>query len=367
MPSIFVNSTYKLLIGVALISALENSCISQVTIVLCDMTKIDTPAVNITPNFIEIKNGQTLRWDRVLSVSGLKSEQDTKFNSYLNEIGLPLFRIKHRLKNGNLKSLSEITDPLVINLSQQKIELDVQANYLISLAKCRESISQHRRVNALNWFIKMCRLKKNSATEITKIGNCDFSDSELALFFTEAILPIWFDKSSVTQVVDQLNVDFGKLKDLPDGLLIYMASLYSTLEQLDKAKIIFAELSNRKSDLVKLWLPIIKAQSSLYSNGPMSELTKSYQTLTGTTRAVANFLVASRNTVNPDDYDIAVLNLLYIPANFSKKYPTLAAAALKLAADISEKSGKLKEAKMIRSDLRSNYKNTFHGIESTNQ
>lgn len=358
-------SLIQITCSIALIFAHVIPLSAQVHLVLRDMTKIETRSIEITPEWIATENGRRLGWEEVLFANGLTASQQSEFNTFLNEIGWPLFKIRHRLSNRDWRSLPEISEPLAEKIAGKFAGSNQQTAYLVRLACCRGKLALHHRVDSLRWFIKLCELNRLSSVEIGLDKNCDFTKQERKDFFTEQILPIWFDGPAAKELIGELQLNLKQLNSLPDGLLIYAGSLYSSIGDFDSAKLVLNEMSNRENELVKSWLPIIRAMSGQDSKiSRAGRLVNSYQQLKGPLRAVANYVVASRRRETTDDNDVAVLDLLFIPANFSRRYPSLSAAALSLAADISEETGKFEEAEIIREDLRSNYKDTFHENES---
>ena len=327
---------------------------AQVQLVLRDLATVTTTSLDIQEFYIELDGGKKYYWDEVLHSSGLSENDQNIFDHRVNTFGLPLYRIRHRLTIGDWTSLSEIIDEFVQLIGTQPAKrLDERTSYLLKLAKLRARLADGNREESLVLFFELCQIDLGDSSIRKDFHSGDFSNEEIDTGFTTQILPIWFDEFTSRGVLNEIGAQELNPADLPDGKLIYLSSLHAAAGNQDHAKKFNEELSTRDSSLVQVWLPIVQAQSNPTSED--TQLSQVYRKMTGPPRAVANFVVAMENTDKPDGYDLAVLDLLFIHANYGKQFPTISSHALKLAADISEKAGNLEEANIIRSDLVENY------------
>ncbi len=340
-----------------------NQSLAQVRIILRNLDTIESPEVTIHDEFLELPKNRIFTWDRVFAANGLRPNQQSKFETIVQELGTPLYRIRHRLNIKDYFALADVAEPLFKKyMNRAANKSDAYNHMLVCLGCCRGRLARGHRASALVPFLRLCELSRKFPETRLELTTGNYTSTELTQSFTDGLVPIWFDKRRAHQALAQIEVSQNELRSQVDGVLIYLASLWAFNGNESKAKLAIDELENRSTELVQKWLPIVLAQIGNEGNSTSSnKLRLGYRSMSGAPRAVANFLVATQRTSNQDDNDQAILDLLYIPANFADQLPSLSAAALHLAANISEASGGPNEAAALRTELREKFPDTFHG------
>lgn len=338
-------------------------------LILRDLTIIETDALQFDADEVVDGDGNSYDWDQIHSAV-LNDGRQQEFDRLLRDFGVPLFRVRHRLANQDLSSLSEVVEPLYRTQRGNEVTAANRRNrYLLSLAAFRSRLADGNPANALIPFIEACEIRSsqlaNELNGIPEIQDVDLSADEVRNQFTPLLPPIWFDVEAARRSGQELNALVAKdLTQSTDGTLIYLASLSLAAGDTESAVEALDELSLRSGHLVETWLPILRVEMEIGKivKGPATDaLRKSHRRLQGPERAVANYLLALQIGDNPDDFDSAILDLLYIPANHGSSLKSLSAAALHQAALISTRGKKIKEADLIKSELLKNYQNTYHG------
>ena len=338
----------------------------QHKLILRDLSVIETDSIIFDKDRITVSGNNHFGWDEVLTTTLAESE-NARFKQLVDSKGLPLYRIRHRLQIGDWASIGEIAEPLLEQIANQPAtEANVRNQFLIYLGSFRARVAKGKRAASIIPLIALLEIRKHFTKTDSALSAVSLNSKEFDDEFVNSLLPIWFDAKAAKQVVSQLNPQMKQnLDQMSDGRLIYFASLSVAATKYDEADDFLTRLKNRKSNLAMKWHPIMASYRELKSGAAgaaLNELEVVHKNLDGSARAVANFLVAAQYSSGKNDSDVAVLDLLQIPANFSTEFPALSAAALSLAAEITENAGRLDESKIIRSELSERFGNTYHDI-----
>ncbi len=336
-----------------------------------DLSILETETLTFDSDGV-VADGKFHGWDQIQS-SQLSDNRQAEFDRLLRDIGIPLFRIRHRLANRDWHSLPEVAEPLYAARSKTELtDANRRNSYLICLAVYRGRMAAGKRAEVLLPFIEACEASSTTGSAeisvvIPQISGADLNPDEIENRFTTDLLPIWFDRAEARRNFAMLSRKIGgvdEFKQASDGELIYLASLSIAAGKSGIAKASLDELSSRSSTLATSWQPILQTEQEVDDRkiGPATNaLKKTYGSMNGPQRALANYLMALQAGDNPDDFDGAVLDLLYIPANHGVDQPALAAAALHRAAEIATASERFDEAGIFKSELLNRYQNTYHG------
>lgn len=365
-----------LIVAISTLTALYSPPSTQAQIVLRDLSIIrDKTVVDFDQDNVELSDGSSLEWDQILQAN-VGPEQQAQFDQNISEIGLPLFRLKSRIKLQDWAGAGEIAEPLVDELENPSNQ---DFAYLVHLVSMKSRLIRGDRAGALWNFLQAAELQPQCSPAIQKIvANGKLKDSEIANYFSNEILPIWFDLDRAKDISDRLNKHLLSDSQMKSGPIVYLASMQLALGQRDRADALIRQLDGRKE--LAPWQMILRSRLAWLSGDSMKSQTILNQNAAGMSpgaSAVADYyrgthVLTSREPSQPGDAtDIersaAMLTLIRVPANFGGVYPHLSAAALFQAAEIAKVRGLEKESKILTAELTRRYPRTFHGSKKTAQ
>ena len=95
------------MIGIACMALLAPFAVADETIILRDLSRIESSEFSFDEFEIRTSEGNVIYWDEVVS-GEIRSDQQPSFDKILAKSGLPLFRLRHRISIGDHSSLPEI-------------------------------------------------------------------------------------------------------------------------------------------------------------------------------------------------------------------------------------------------------------------
>lgn len=348
------------------------TAIAQPPIVLRDLTLIrSNPVASFDSRGVVLADGRSLGWDQVLQAS-VQEDQQPKFDRFVREFGLPLFRLKTRIANGDWIAAGEIAEPLyqATVRSGEETALDDSA-YFTCLATMKFRLRQGDVGSALIPFIRAAMLQANatkSELEIASTGQIPRRDAETKL--SSEILPIWFDESPLLELEKELNLllqsNSESLTNSP-GVTIYLASIKIELGKTDEAMRLLRALDSTDPEIAS-WRTVLEARIHQKTRNPLNAQTMleiNGKSIAGLARPVALYYrginVLEQKDVSDLDRTKAILTLLRIPAIYGDVHQELAAAALFQSAKITKLRGRDLDAQKLTNELLRRYPRTYHG------
>ena len=352
-------------------------------IVLRDLTLIRGDSiVDFNDSSILLTNGNRLTWDQVLKATLSDGRQD-EFDQKLEQIGLPLFRLKSRIRRGDWLGAGEIAGPIYDSSSESgKQTTDVDAAYLVSLATMKSRVRRGDRAGALIPFVNAAKLQfRASPGALEIVGEDRIAGRECQTGLSSELLPIWFDHSKLEKIANQLsNILENSAADVggsqAPGMTLYLASIKIELGQTEQAISLLGSLeSATESDPeLKAWQTVMLARLQQKNSHPLNAQTMletNSNKITGTAGVAALYYLGINNMELVDTSDVdrskALLTLLRIPALYGTEQPDLAAAAIYQSARIAELREKKTDAQKLRDELLRRYPQTYHGLLLSNQ
>ena len=108
---------------------------------------------------IRLTDGQVLGWDQILQAN-VAAEQQSEFDRRIQDVGLPLFRIRHRLQLNDVGSLNGLVEPAFQQVRQRdSTSVSARHDFLVSLGAMKSRLFQGRRLEAVEPFVRACELK----------------------------------------------------------------------------------------------------------------------------------------------------------------------------------------------------------------
>ena len=325
------------------------------SIVLRELKVVTTSKLKFDDFVIQTVKGEKVYWDQVVSgkLSGTRQQQ---FDQLLETVGRPLFRMRHRLDLGDFESLKTIPETFFSNLNDSPTnQSNARHKFIVAMSCYFGRLASGQRAQSTLPLFQACKLLRKFPQLRNVLDESVLEPIDARNGFAENLVPIWFDKAAVKQTLFQ--IPNSNVSKLTDGQLIYECSMAVTM--LESPDDHLQALAQRKSDIAQTSFLIIKTLQN--SKPETAQLLSKYRDLSGSMRAAANFALGNRQSIRNDEIDDAVLDLLYIPANYSRQLPELSAAALYRAQEILKKENRFDEAQIVQSKLLADYKNTYHG------
>ena len=349
------------MIGIACMALLAPFAIADETIILRDLSRIESSEFSFDEFEIRTSEGNVIYWDEVVS-GEIRSDQQPSFDKILAKSGLPLFRLRHRISIGDHSSLPEIAEPQFQRLKDVKANATNCRHLLIVSVGCYYGrVAQGQRCKALIPLFRVFDLLKNFPPQAEALDTSVMKPFDREKEFSNNLVPIWFDSNQVLTVRKLLteSIRSTSTNQLSDGKLVYLASLVPDSTTQDNNASFMEKLAERNSEFARRWFLVLKTAhgSSKHANQLKSE----YRGWKGSFRAAANYAVGTSADLRKDDKDSAVLDFLYVAANFSKQLPEISAASIYHAIKLLNSLDRSEEAKILRNKLFEFHKNTYHG------
>ncbi len=353
-------------------------------IVLRDLTLVrGKTIIDFDHTWIELSDGSRLSWDQVLKAEVAENRQK-EFDLNVEQIGLPLFRLKSRIRNRDWVGAGEIAEPIYVgsidnqSTSQGNASINADTAYLVCLATMNSRIGKSDRTGALMPFVHTIRLQPSISDALRKmVGTRGIPQHDLELGLSRDLLPVWFDDRELENASGSLKAtleNWTSGNDPPPGLTVYLASLKIELGQTDQALRLLRSLRSSADQEVDNWRKVLEArldQKTKTALNSQTVLDRNANKITGWARPVALYYRGINVVTQPETSDLdrskAILTLLRIPARYESDCPDLAAAAIYQAAKISHERGRETDEQKLRDELLRRYPNTYHGHLETNQ
>ena len=347
-------------IGMLLLAA--SSATAQYKIVLRSLEEVEANSFDFDDQQISTDDGRHYYWDQVFS-GEVAPNQQAEFERLLRDIGMPLFRIRHRMLIQDSRSL-QVAEHLNQKYSGIKATREnCRTKFIISLATFCHAHGESKRQQAMIPLFEMARLIKSFPVLKSEKLPKGLTVGEIEQCLTSMLVPIWFDQQNASSTLAQTRTRFETLlEDWSDGELIYLASLGIAAKD-EFGMNCLAELGNRSSTIVKSWRPILLAYQESYETRPgqhIDALKRKAENWNGPQRAVAQYLLGRASGTFDKRFDAGILQLLFIPANYGEQLPHLSAASLFEAAELAQQAGNVAEAELLKSELRNSYPYSQH-------
>ena len=358
-----MNRRLFLLIAIILVLAITSSLDAQYRIILRGPTVVESTRFDFDQFQVRSAEGKIYTWDQIGSGT-VGKDQQAAFDRLRKEVGLPLFRAKHRLKIGDYRSLKTIANQLDAQYASEKATArNCRSKFISALVTLYYHLESANREQAVIPFFELSQLVNSFPQLQSEKTPANLTFEEIKQCQASHLVPIWFDQQNASQVLQQIISPNGdELRDFSDGKLIYTTSLALAAKVPARAHCL-SELSKRSSTIVQEWLPLILAYREILdseSGQYVDELRNNLGELTDTRRAAALFLLGSNSNALDKRHDDGILILLRVPAEFGQTMPHLSAASLFGAAELARRAGKKTESNLFTKELRNSYPNSYH-------
>ena len=358
-----MRSTMKTSFALLLLLCLTSTAYSADLIILRNLSRIaDRTVAAFNEDGVRLDNGRVVSWDAI--ERGRISEGQAAFDKMLSELGLPLYRIRQRLKVGDYPGVLEHAEKLYPRYAGR----NSPTAYMVAQALMWGRLAQGRREEALEPYL-MCYDYLRSlppGTDLSAIlpGARRLKyhlESGLSLDLT----PLWFDSQMAQKTLPGVLNTIRRMKaPRPAGTRIYYGSLALAAGQDEQGAKIVQEMQTNQRLLIEL-REIVLSQYDIRQNrasDAADRLEPLIEDVTPENRPLALYWLGRAQTAAPQPKlaQEGALNLLHLPALYGRKRPELAAAGLYHAMQALSRQGDSAGSVAIRKELLQHYVSTHH-------
>ena len=306
---------------------LVNSLVAQ-EIVLRDLSRITNVSVtSATDESLTLSDGKQLSWDEVLQVR-VDPVWQKPVDERIAKFGLPLYRLKHRLRQKNHDGAFEIARDWYDN--DQNQFAGANANFLVCRSIMLGRIARGENGKAIEAMIRAMELQDQcSAKLLDSIPGIRFEENELKTQLCKQLLPVWGTTEEARAQLSKLDDQFdlkGLVQKWP-GLAVYLSSMAVHSSQRER----MTEW-NSAMGKVSRFRPWQRVLNKDLSRAPLSTLIDGTE---GPLRVTTMYWWAIAEDQQAAKAE-RVLTLLKIVANYKDQFPILARESLARAVELTE-------------------------------
>ena len=378
--------------------------LSQPPIVLRDLTLIRGKTVSeFDRSWITLSDGSTLQWDEVLKAtltsqtsdgdpSLSQTQRQTKFDTLLNQIGLPIYRLKTRIRQGDWAGAGRIAEPIFDSAMAETFTFpNPNVEYLVCVATMKSRAGQgsgaRSRAGGVLPFLRASSIQNKVDQKTLELSGTNGIVDKTQNAISPELLPIWFDIDQVRTSAKQIAKLDSELRQSDAGasttqaaLAIYLASMQIELGQNELANANLNRLGSNQNNSIATWSTVLRARMLQKAGDHVraqAMLDRNSRSLVGDARPVAiyyrglsEFEIHNTkpnqnqnplNAVVDTELSKSSLMLMRLPAIYGDSNPEIAAAGLYQAAMIAKLRGQTKQSKNLLRELLQRYPRTYHG------
>jgi hypothetical protein len=297
-------------------------------IILRDLTRIrEVPVTKIDDAYLYLTNGQKLTWDRILQAR-VDAKWQESLDSNVKRIGVPLYRLKHRMSQQNIDGAFEIAKDWCENETQSFA--GDEANFLVSRAVMLGRIRRGARARAVEpMILAMQRQEKCSDSFLKSFASIAFERDELRTAICDDLLPVWSAVGETQSELDLLSRRFelSSLVTKWPGLAVYLSSMAVHIDQ--RQRMTDWNFAMGAVPQLRQWQRVL---GSDLARTPLSRLIDRSE---GPFRVTVMYWWATAREQRASKRQ-RVLTLLKIAANYGDHFPVLSQEAISKAAELTD-------------------------------
>ena len=377
--------------------------LGQTPIVLRDLTLIRGKTISaFDRNSITLSDGSTLQWDQVLKAtlpdeaatggdpSEAQTQRQSQFDAFVKQIGLPMFRLKTRIQQGDWAGAGKIAEPIFDSAMAGTFTFpNANAEYLVCLATMKSRAGQgsraRNRAGAVLPFLRACLIQAKIDQKTLELSGTARIAEKSPDGISPDLLPIWFDIDQVRTAAKQIAKLDSELRKSDSGaptsqtaLAIYLASMQIELGQNELANTNLNRLGSNPNPSATAWSTVLRARMLQKAGDHVKAqamLDRNSQSLIGDARPVAIYYrglsefeihdtkLKERPLNSALDIELSKssLMLMRLPALYGESNPEIAAAGLYQVAEIAKLRGQSRQSEKLFRELLQRYPRTYHG------
>lgn len=298
-----------------------------------------------------------ITWDEV--ERGRVALDQSRFDRHLRELGLPLFRIRQRLKAADFRAIGPVAEELYPRFAERKS----QTAYLVCQATMWSRLAAGQRESAVEPFLRCYELLRSRAAESSALPGSRRLKVDEASALSSELAPIWLDAQAAAAALGGVQAAIRTMANpRPVGAYLYYASLAVAAGQMDEAERMIPLLEHPEG-AARGCQELIRAQQELATGAGqrgVDQLRGQLSELPEPCRIAAHYVLGLSDLRSTNDVKRreGLLSLLAIPAAYGQSQPELAAAALYQAAAGLDKLKDRSGAAAVRAELAGRYTGT---------
>jgi len=297
---------------------------------------------------VRLDNDTVLGWDRIKQ--GTLAKGQTEFDQMLEELGLPLLRIRQRMKTEDYRGAAEPADELL----PKYLGRNSDTAFVVTLAATWGRIASGRQEEALVPYLYCLEwIKRRKGVNIPWPGPRRL-DVDLKTGICRDIPPLWTQSEIAAAVLPDAGKAIGEMARpwLP-GVRVYYAALAKAANADDRVKVALSELPNDE-----YW--------TLYRTIALSPITDEKETAilrVGSRkgdplqRALSLYWLGHGGLEKEAgaQHDAGLVDLIRVAAVFGDDYPNVAAQSLYLVMEDLQENGDAVGAVAVRREILERY------------
>lgn len=240
--------------------ATDRIVLRDLTTIRSDVASFDVDGLVLTAD--RPSGGKLVTWDEMESLQLADEKQQAGADKLLEEIGLPLYRLRVRLETGDDEGLLEPAEKLYPIFRERR---SVSALIVLqSLVWGR--IAHGRREAAVEPWLLEFEVLRSRAAKLSDIPGARKPRIDAPSALLAELEPVWFDAEAAKAVLPAAEKALQRMSEpLPPGASLYLASLALAGGNTAKAKT-YVQAEIDPNNLATPLKQILLAQSELKSN-----------------------------------------------------------------------------------------------------
>lgn len=302
---------------------------SAQVIVLRDLSRVLNVAVkSLDDEALTLMDDRQYSWDQILQAD-VAPRWQKELNDRVTRIGLPLFRLKQRLRISDFKGAMEIAESVYRG---DAAFVGCDANFLVCRSVMQGRIEAGQFAEAVEPMFRAVILQEQCRKEtLDSFPHLLFEPNVLKAEVCEQLLPIWPDHDAAKTELARLakSADVEAFVETHPAAAVYLATMAARTEQYELASRWSAALDSAE---LRPWRLLIKPDfaKTYYSQMVRDAVVP--------LRLVAMYQWATDPRSGESNSNRRVLELLKIVANYQKKFPQASRLSLQAAISISDDS-----------------------------
>ena len=332
--------------------------------IITDRTVVAFDEDRVTLDAARSDGSATIGWDEIERATIAKDKQP-QFDELLNELGTPLYRIRHRLRTGDYAGLLEPAEKMYPRFAARKSE----TAYRVCQALMWSRLAVGKREEAVEPYLRCYELLRSRAARLADIPGERRLQVDPKTGFSPELTPVWFDAAAARETLPAVKQAVDVMKQpAPAAGKLYYATLALTAGEMAEAKEALAGLPT-EPPIVGQWWMIARAQAEVLAGtagANVAALQSQRDSLANSVKPAAIYwlgIAALQGDDEPTRLD-GILDLLSLAAIHGESDPELAAAGLYQAMQALDKLKDSSGSAAVRNELLRNYAGTTHAAKA---
>ncbi|MEO1972481.1 MAG: hypothetical protein ABGX07_13050 [Pirellulaceae bacterium] len=321
-------------------------------IILRDLTILSKrTVVSFNVDGVVLDDGKVLAWDRIKQATVSKDQE--LFDKQLTELGLPLLRIRQRLRTEDYRGAQEPGEKLLPRYLGRQSE----SAFTVMLAATWGRIASGRNEEALVPYLYCLEWLRERGEDAVPWPGPRRLAADLDTGICQDIPPLWTNKPVAKKVLADVGRAVGAMRrPWPPGVRIYYASLARAADAEESVNMALRDFPNTPS--WQLYRAI--AMSPTTDPGMVARLKAGSRQGEILPRSLALYWLGRTELENGSEVeqDVAMVRLMRVAALFGNDQPVVAAESLMLVMGHLQETGDAAGAVSIRREILERYGTT---------